>query len=119
MIHDSLPNILISRFVLNLRLHDTQGSIPNSVQFPIASAMSFARVKQAIDSERMLGNIGEPIDYDQWKYLNEAEVEDSMQGEKLHPVSVCLQAYFPAVEIRRLIETLFTLVPARKRSIRC
>lgn len=45
--------------------------------------MSFARVRQVVNSERILGNIGEPIDYDQWdehQHLEEEE-EETMTTE--------------------------------------
>lgn len=53
------------------------------------SAMSFARFRQAINSERVLGNIGEPIEYGQWdQNVYEEEVEEDGQGEQVQEIMV-------------------------------
>ncbi|KAF9064634.1 hypothetical protein BDP27DRAFT_1367049 [Rhodocollybia butyracea] len=69
-----LSNILINRFVLNLRAFSNQtvqhsGKAPFDTTAPPLSTIDFAE-------NRFLGNIGAPLDYNQWDNADELENED-------------------------------------------
>lgn len=61
----SLPNLLINRLVLNLRLFNEAPNAPSSGHLP---DLDFAQ-------NRILGNIGAPLDHSQWDSLMDEEVE--------------------------------------------
>lgn len=87
------PNILVSRLFLNLRSFQNPryGLSSNDVQLPTPS---FAQNRP----NGFLGNIGEPLDYDQWddfldeEGINEGDVESNS-------------------ELKRVRDPLMTLVP--------
>ncbi|EIM79377.1 uncharacterized protein STEHIDRAFT_116578 [Stereum hirsutum FP-91666 SS1] len=60
-----LPNLLIGRLVLNLRLFDQAPNAPSTGHLP---GLSFVQ-------NRILGNIGAPLDHSQWDSLMDEEVE--------------------------------------------
>ncbi|KAF9065620.1 hypothetical protein BDP27DRAFT_1450104 [Rhodocollybia butyracea] len=75
-----LPNILINRFVLNLRafsnhiaVAEHSGEGPSGKMVPILSELSFAE-------SRFIGNMGAPLDPDQWDEVNENKNEGGHVG---------------------------------------
>ncbi|KAF9078257.1 hypothetical protein BDP27DRAFT_1207250, partial [Rhodocollybia butyracea] len=77
----SLENILINRFVLNLRAFSNrtiQHSVkaPSNTTAPPLSVLDFAE-------NRFLGNIGAPLDYNQWDDVDELEDEVEQGDENI------------------------------------
>lgn len=68
----SLPNLLINRLVLNLRLFDQAPNAPSSGHLP---DLDFVQ-------NRILGNIGAPLDHSQWDSLMDEEVEGEQDAEE-------------------------------------
>ncbi|EIM79396.1 uncharacterized protein STEHIDRAFT_163755 [Stereum hirsutum FP-91666 SS1] len=63
------PNMLVNRLVLNLRMYDSEELFPN----PHLSTMVFADTST---EGRVLGNIGAPLDHDQWSHGQGEPVDD-------------------------------------------
>ncbi|EIM79388.1 uncharacterized protein STEHIDRAFT_116583 [Stereum hirsutum FP-91666 SS1] len=68
----SLPNLLITRLVLNLRLFDQAPNAPSSGHLP---DLDFVQ-------NRILGNIGAPLDHSQWDSLMDEGVEGEQDVEQ-------------------------------------
>ncbi|KAF9060819.1 hypothetical protein BDP27DRAFT_1370200 [Rhodocollybia butyracea] len=93
-----LPNLLINRFVLNLRAfsnrtiqHSSKG--PSDISIPTLNALSFAE-------NRFLGNIGASLDFNQWD-----EVEEPETGVEREDGDIGWE------NLDRVVNPLTTLVP--------
>lgn len=70
--HLSLPNLLITRLVLNLRLFDQAPNVPSLGHLAESSFVQ----------NRILGNIGAPLDHSQWDSFMDEEVEEELDVEQ-------------------------------------
>lgn len=74
-IYYSLPNLLINRLVLNLHLYNEAPDAPSTRHLP----------EPAFAQNRVLGNIGAPLDHSQWDSLFDDvdEEEEVVQEEDI------------------------------------
>ena len=111
---DRLPNIMVNRLFLNLRSFDRSrhGLSSNTTSLP---EPAFAHDRP----NRILGNIGEPVDYDQWDDFMDELHEESEGGEELTELSGVRDPETTLVPVVSTYYDVYVFISYRSRCSRC